>query len=122
MPSCRLCGVYFPNWLGIEGKPRNLRSRKYCVECSPWGRHKTRKFERPPAPALERKRCPKCGEEKPIDGFYLLPGGRRSHVWVQGVQQQRSESALPRGAARCAYALQRRQPPMCLLWPTNSRV
>ena len=90
MPICRLCGAYFPNWLEVEGKPRNLSSRKYCLDCSPRGRHNTRVLE-PRARSTadlsaalpDRKTCPRCNQEKPIGEFYLLPGGQRSHVWCK---------------------------------------
>lgn len=45
MPDCRKCGVYFPLKQVIEGKPRILKSRKYCLVCSPFGQHNTRKLD-----------------------------------------------------------------------------
>jgi hypothetical protein len=73
----------------IEGQQRNVCSRKYCLNCSPWGARNTRTLER--ARGLERvahtlpesKRCPRCGIEKPIADFYLRPGGERSHHWCK---------------------------------------
>lgn len=44
MPTCRKCNAHFPNRLEIEGKVRNLYKRKYCLECSPWGKHNTSAF------------------------------------------------------------------------------
>ena len=35
----------FPNFLTLDGKKRNLQRRKYCVSCSPFGNHNTRKLE-----------------------------------------------------------------------------
>lgn len=34
---CKLCGKYFPYTITIDGKQRNIASRKYCLDCSPWG-------------------------------------------------------------------------------------
>jgi hypothetical protein len=83
MPKCRSCAASFPNWLAIDGVRRNLSSRKYCFDCSPRGGHNTHKLELPPRPALERKNCPHCGEEKDIEDFYLRPNGTRSHSWCK---------------------------------------
>jgi hypothetical protein len=41
MPKCAVCGKHFPSKLKIEGKVRVLRSRKRCLECSPFGKHNT---------------------------------------------------------------------------------
>jgi len=42
MPDCLKCGSHFNNTIVIEGKPRNLQRRKYCLTCSPFGLHNTR--------------------------------------------------------------------------------
>ena len=47
IPICKKCGDSFPNHVEIDGKLRNLRRRKYCLECSPFGRHNTAKLEKP---------------------------------------------------------------------------
>jgi hypothetical protein len=41
MPRCEKCNDKFPNWVKIAGKRRNLGGRKYCLKCSPFGRHNT---------------------------------------------------------------------------------
>jgi len=42
MPICQKCNSQFPNWKNIDGKNRNLQSRKYCLTCSPFGQHNTK--------------------------------------------------------------------------------
>lgn len=42
MLKCKKCGKEFPNWINIDGKKRNLCKRKFCLECSPFGKHNTR--------------------------------------------------------------------------------
>lgn len=42
MPDCLKCGAHFPNWVSIDGVKKNLASRKYCLDCSPWGEHNTK--------------------------------------------------------------------------------
>lgn len=45
MPVCKKCGKYFPNRITIDGKERVVSSRSYCLECSPFGSHNTKKIE-----------------------------------------------------------------------------
>ncbi len=45
MPTCRKCKGHFKVKAFIDGQWKNLQSRKYCLECSPWGQHNTRKLE-----------------------------------------------------------------------------
>ena len=45
MPNCVICNDFFPNSIEINGKIRNLQRRKYCLKCSPFGQHNTRKLE-----------------------------------------------------------------------------
>jgi hypothetical protein len=59
------CGKEFPKKITIDGKRRNLQTRKFCFECSPFGSHNTRDLKK-----LEEKRgssgtkfCPDCGQE-----------------------------------------------------------
>ena len=45
MPECRKCGAYFPLKQVVDGKPRVFTSRKFCLICSPFGMHNTRKLD-----------------------------------------------------------------------------
>ena len=45
MPKCQKCSLPFPNYVKIDDRVRNLGSRKYCLDCSPFGAHNTRKVE-----------------------------------------------------------------------------
>ena len=42
MPTCRKCKASFPNLFLISGKIRNLSTRKFCLQCSPFGLHNTK--------------------------------------------------------------------------------
>ena len=44
MPICNKCGNGFPNYVKIEGKTKNISSRRYCLTCSPWGKHNTKQI------------------------------------------------------------------------------
>ena len=39
---CLKCNSPFKGFIKIDGKYRNLCSRKYCLNCSPFGRHNTK--------------------------------------------------------------------------------
>jgi hypothetical protein len=41
MPQCEKCKTKFPNAIRLNGKKRNLQNRKYCLNCSPFGKHNT---------------------------------------------------------------------------------
>ncbi len=41
---CPKCNNKVPSWIRIDGKKRNLKNRKYCLECSPFNRHNTRQL------------------------------------------------------------------------------
>lgn len=41
MPRCLCCSDKFPNHMIVDGKKRNLQNRKYCLNCSPFGKHNT---------------------------------------------------------------------------------
>lgn len=59
MPTCLNCKNPFPNRKIISGKIRILNSRKYCLECSPFGKHNTRHFGYIKLGAVEHA-CPCC--------------------------------------------------------------
>ena len=53
MPTCKTCGCNFPNRVKIDGKPRNLSSRRHCLDCVPRGSRK--------ASLKDGKPCSHCG-------------------------------------------------------------
>lgn len=59
--ECRKCKSYFPTYIKIGGKTKNLSKRKYCLVCSPWGKHNTRSFEHITVKKMERS-CIICGK------------------------------------------------------------
>jgi hypothetical protein len=62
MITCRKCGSAFSSYARIDGKPCMLGSRKYCLECSPYRAHNTKKIHE-----VENKGkaliCERCGKE-----------------------------------------------------------
>lgn len=45
MRECKKCNQPIPNRMTIDGRERNLKNRKYCMQCSPFGAHNTKKLE-----------------------------------------------------------------------------
>ena len=43
MKKCKNCDCEIPNFIEIDGKKRNLQNRKFCLDCSPFGEHNTKK-------------------------------------------------------------------------------
>lgn len=41
---CPKCNNKVPSWTRIDGKKRNLKNRKYCLDCSPFNQHNTRQL------------------------------------------------------------------------------
>jgi len=67
MKVCKKCGESFKVHVVIDGKERNLNTRKYCLNCSPFLQHNTRNIDKD----IEGfKKCTKCGILKPINLFY----------------------------------------------------
>ena len=42
MKTCINCGTKFPTKIYINNKRRNLQRRKYCLDCSPFGKRNTK--------------------------------------------------------------------------------
>lgn len=51
--KCQNCGKDFSGWAWIDGKKRNLHSRKYCLDCSPFGQHRTRPIGEQPSKSYQ---------------------------------------------------------------------
>lgn len=82
MPTCHLCNAQFPNRVNVNGKTRNLQNRKYCLSCSPFGRHNTYKLEEQQNKGQIRniaqngtKFCTRCSQHLPASAFYLQRAG-----------------------------------------------
>ena len=52
MPICQNCGTTFSSNIKIDGKIHNIKKRKYCFNCSPFGQHNTRNLNKNPKPSI----------------------------------------------------------------------
>jgi hypothetical protein len=74
MPICLKCQAHFPNSTLIDGKRKNLQTRRFCLACSPYGQHNTRdlRVARPEGVHW----CPRCQQHVPLADFYRRRDGR----------------------------------------------
>lgn len=66
---CKKCGNIIPNRITIDGTLHSLHNRKFCLECSPFGKHNTRDLTKPLKPRKRQYKtdvCIKCGSTKKI--------------------------------------------------------
>jgi hypothetical protein len=73
MKICGKCGNKFPLTKKIDGKIRNLNSRKYCLDCSPRGLHNTKALDKNESSCGKPKerKCNRCGIVKQRSDFYI---------------------------------------------------
>lgn len=76
---CQHCNKEFPNSIVIDGKKRNLQTRKFCLDCSPFGNHNTKPNLIPPN--TNEKECACCKVTKPLTEFYERPNRPNSKVY-----------------------------------------
>lgn len=55
--SCKKCNAYIPWSIKINGKRRQLRNRKFCLKCSPFGSRNT-KPDDPARPSRTKQNVP----------------------------------------------------------------
>lgn len=78
MKICKKCNSEFKLYVKIDGINRNLKGRKYCLDCSPFGLHNTQKIHIHKDPTT--KKCPKCNLTKLLCEF----GNRRGKIGNSG--------------------------------------
>jgi len=74
MPICRKCTHPFPSSIMIDGERKILNSRKFCLECSPYGCHNTIKLD-VTKKLIDGKTCTRCNTEKVSSEFYRRRDG-----------------------------------------------
>lgn len=65
MPVCKKCEKSFKNRIIMNGEKKNVSKRKYCLECSPFDMHNTRKIESVASGDLVI--CVSCGRKYTYD-------------------------------------------------------
>ncbi len=75
---CKSCKEEFKIHVIIDGKERNLSSRKFCLKCSPFNQHNTSK-DIGIIETENSKECTMCHIVKPFDKFYYRKNRRREY-------------------------------------------
>lgn len=80
MKTCEKCGGKFPFAKKIDGKIRNLNSRKYCLDCSPRGLHNTKVLteDKDGCDRSKERKCTRCEVIKDLSRFYTKPGTKNT--------------------------------------------
>jgi len=85
MPTCKKCKTNFPNRIKINNKEKNLGTRKYCLNCSPFGSHNTKKLGE--IEIIEnndmKRKCAKCKEYKCVNSFHEIKGKRKYYSYCK---------------------------------------
>lgn len=103
MPLCSNCGEAFPNSLIVDGKLRILNRRRYCLVCSPFGRHNTRKIHQARS-TRAMTACLACGQKTP-NPRYCSNQCQRDHEWQQVVAKIKATGRAPVGTSgQCRFA------------------
>ena len=90
MPVCRKCQVSFPSRITINNRVRVLSSRKFCLSCSPFGKHNTS----PHTPHLPEgeKRCCDCKLVKSVTSFYPVLNSKRHYSCCRSCASLRTQT------------------------------
>lgn len=59
--TCLKCGSAFANAAWVDGRRKNLQNRRYCLACSPFGSHNTRRAGERRRSELTGLTCDRCG-------------------------------------------------------------
>ena len=77
MPKiCEKCSSEFPFTKMIDGKLRNFKNRRFCLECSPFGSRNTRKLDIIEINEDGLHNCAKCNIRQERDNFFTKTDGR----------------------------------------------
>jgi len=85
MKICKNCNSEFPIWITIDGKKRNLKSRKFCLDCTPFGTHNTKDITAGVSnyEITGKKFCKKCKLDQPLEYFYTRKSNGRPSGWCK---------------------------------------
>jgi hypothetical protein len=99
MRICPGCKEKIPNRAWIDGKRKILNSRKYCLKCSPYGKHNTQSIES----RLQGSTvvCPECGKSYVYDRSTGSRPGRCASCWVIYRKKKRKTKILELFGGKC---------------------
>lgn len=98
---CRKCGENIPWRIVIDNKVKHLVNRKYCLKCSPWGKHNTKKDIDSPS----KKRLPYAQWPEKWKKTLQLSNYRRSQKRKNQLVKMSGGKCLICGYNKCVDAL-----------------
>ena len=102
MPKCEKCFNVFPNRVEVDGVIKVLNSRKYCLECSPFGVHNTKKINGKQRKDQREYKCA-CGEVDPAKfyGNKRTVCGKCHNIYTLKVGQEKRYKAIQYLGGEC---------------------
>lgn len=110
MKTCKLCNKDIPGYINVNGERKNLCSRKYCLDCSPYGQHNTKKLK---TEKIEGQYCSKCKKYLPVElfGIYKRKENNSYRVYsyckkcdsqrIKSVQREIKQQAVNYKGSKC---------------------
>ena len=102
MPQCKNCQSVFPNREIIDGIARNLHTRKFCLQCSPFGQRNTKDITKPSL-SQNGKICPCCQQDLPLSEFYVRRGNQPTSYCKECINKIRIEKGRKLKKTAIAY-------------------
>jgi hypothetical protein len=103
--ECQKCHAHFDNWIKLNGKLRNLSSRKYCLKCSPFNAHNTRKIHFSTDiiedEKLTKRICRTCKKQKNITEFYYIKTKKAFQYWCKECNKKASLERIQENKRKC---------------------
>ena len=90
---CKKCQFSLESTAMIEGMEKDIRTRKYCLTCSPWRKHNKRHLEkRKMIDGAEHKLFSQCKSFKAMTSFYSYSAGACKGCAVVMVRRRRQSN------------------------------
>jgi hypothetical protein len=99
MPICSDCSKLFPNWLLIDGKRRNLSSRRLCLACSPFAERERKSLY----DETGHKLCTTCSRPIELNRKKTLKCQYCSHQIREGQRIEKAASIVGTACWKCGY-------------------
>lgn len=99
MPRCKKCSAEFPNRLVINGKQKSVQNRKFCLNCSPYGRHNT--VDLTVARDRSSKVCPRCKRQLLAEAFYNRRDGKNLSPYCKACTSDQTIERMRRFKEQC---------------------
>jgi hypothetical protein len=104
LPKCKKCEKDFRNFVTIDGLIRNLCRRKYCLECSPFGKHNTKRLDVVQEAVKEGeilRICTHCSREFIVDRKKGLHGHKCNSCNTNAQRHKRKIKCIEYKGSKC---------------------